>query len=442
MSSLELGTCGGQDCILKCTCGTGWSDTGSGAYIKRTSKNAYAFTGGASSRAASSTPQHKTCYKSVSCSDYFSGYTSGANVSSGHYGYTATQTTNGDTLYCHKDVGTCTYSCPSDYYTSATDGYKLTSTSKNKELVKSSTYSYNCSATNTIKCYTQIAKTCADYGLKSAEPDGQTCTAVTKKLGSSNGTCYTDCKSKCDNSKGYYATKAEVQNLAHYKAGYMSGINNSDGCYSGIYKSCSQYFDADYRESPAFCDSDKKAEYKYLPWNDKSCYTCVQEGCPNGYFETDKSGTDCDYSTFRTTIQDKFGYEWSPDICKYNCTKDTNGCYNCEQKYFITKSQCFDSSSLIQWGYSSSYRGLELWVRTNTGGGMANWSWTWSCDTTGCTSTTDDRADPCCSGTVQTFSQSDTFGDMTTRPLVIPVSKFAKECSANINSVDGEWWKY
>ena len=75
-----------------------------------------------------------------------------------------------------------------------------------------------------------------------------------------------------------------------------------------------------------------------------------------------------------------------------------------------------------------------------TGGGMANWSWTWSCDTSRCTD--DDRADPCCSGILQTFSQSDTFGDMTTQPFVIPVSEFAKECSANINSVDGEWWKY
>ncbi len=159
MSSLELGTCGGQDCILKCTCGTGWSDTGSGAYIKRTSKNAYAFTGGASSRAASSTPQHKTCYKSVSCSDYFSGYTSGANVSSGHYGYTATQTTNGDTLYCHKDVGTCTYSCPSGYVSSPSSGYYLTTTSKSKALDQSDKTN-SCSATSGT-CYKQASCNCS-----------------------------------------------------------------------------------------------------------------------------------------------------------------------------------------------------------------------------------------------------------------------------------------
>ncbi len=247
MSSLELGTCGGQDCILKCTCGTGWSDTGSGAYIKRTSKNAYAFTGGASSRAASSTPQHKTCYKSVSCSDYFSGYTSGANVSSGHYGYTATQTTNGDTLYCHKDVGTCTYSCPSDYYTSATDGYKLTSTSKNKELVKSSTYSYNCSATNTIKCYTQIAKTCADYhtdGQLSDTKDGwKSPSNESVKLGASTKTCYYGFIAK---TCADYHTDGQ---LSGTKDGWKSPSNESvklgdstKTCYYGFTaKTCADY---------------------------------------------------------------------------------------------------------------------------------------------------------------------------------------------------------
>ena len=277
MSSLELGTCGGQDCILKCTCGTGWSDTGSGAYIKRTSKNAYAFTGGASSRAASSTPQYKTCYKSVSCSDYFSGYTSGANVSSGHYGYTASTGTDGDTLYCHKDVDTCTYSCPSDYYTSATDGYKLTSTSKNKELVKSSTYSYNCSATNTIKCYTQIAKTCADYhtdGQLSDTKDGwKSPSNESVKLGDSTKTCYYGFTAK---TCADYHTDGQTSKT---KAGWKNPSNEKvklgdtdTTCYYGFTaKTC-----ADYDYEASIPDGQTCTEVKTVQLGD-STGTCYKD---------------------------------------------------------------------------------------------------------------------------------------------------------------------
>ncbi|MBO5284326.1 MAG: hypothetical protein J6B00_00450, partial [Alphaproteobacteria bacterium] len=47
----------------------------------------------------------------------------------------------------------------------------------------------------TLVCYAkQEAKTCADYGYVASCPSGQTGTAHSVKLGSTTGTCYSDCK--------------------------------------------------------------------------------------------------------------------------------------------------------------------------------------------------------------------------------------------------------
>ncbi len=139
-------SCNGTKCYVSCSCKAGWTTlstsystraAASGAYVAVTAPRKY----------ADGTP---TCRKSVSCADY--GYVS--SISSGYYSdKTYTIKTDGADLTCYKNYGTCTYSCPSGYYTAASSGYYLTSTSKSKTLNQSSNH-HNCSATSGT-CYTQ-----------------------------------------------------------------------------------------------------------------------------------------------------------------------------------------------------------------------------------------------------------------------------------------------
>ncbi len=95
------------------------------------------------------------------------------------------------------------YKCPDGYFLSSEmpEGYTIDS-SKSRYRVCSldpsmEEPSYTIPGMAVIvggdsrkKCYLKRAKTCEDYGLVSAKPANASCTSETKKLGNTNGTCY------------------------------------------------------------------------------------------------------------------------------------------------------------------------------------------------------------------------------------------------------------
>jgi len=69
--------CAGKNCIVDCSCKSGWSPTkpSSGGYVEVKSPRAYALAGSEASFSSArsystSNPQKKSCYKKVTCEDY------------------------------------------------------------------------------------------------------------------------------------------------------------------------------------------------------------------------------------------------------------------------------------------------------------------------------------------------------------------------------------
>ena len=202
--STMSGNCNGTQCIVSCSCKAGWTTlstsystraAASGAYVAVTAPRKY----------ADGTP---TCRKSVSCADY--GYVS--SISSGYYGKQVKVTTSGATLTCYATIGTCTYSCPSNYYYSGNIYGCYKAGSSAYETLNQSSYVNNCSATSSTKCYQKIYKSLADEGITS-----KTCTGCNVSVSN---------KSTCGNT--YYTCRNKT--LAE------EGITSASSCASGQIK--------------------------------------------------------------------------------------------------------------------------------------------------------------------------------------------------------------
>ena len=314
------GNCNGTQCIVSCSCKAGWTTlstsystraAASGAYVAVTAPRKY----------ADGTP---TCYKNVTCADY--GYVS--SLSAGYYGKQVKVTTSGATLTCYATIGTCTYSCPSNYYYSGNIYGCYKAGSSAYETLNQSSYVNNCSATSSTKCYQKIYKSLADEGITS-----KTCTGCNVSV-SNKSTCgntYYTCRNK---------TLAEEGITSKTCTGCNVSVSNKSSCGNTYYTCRNKTLAEEGITSVSSCASGQIKQQKTSPCGNTyyTCNTCYftessTTSCPTGYSTatTSCSGLNVLKKTNGTKTTT---YSSSTAGCSKAATTSvaTNACGKCERK--------------------------------------------------------------------------------------------------------------
>ncbi len=116
--------CAGKNCIVDCSCKSGWSSTkpSTGTYVEVKSPRSYALVGSGSLSSvrsySTSNPQQKTCYKTVTCENM------------GYYSEKPQYYSNCSSTYVKDIDKTCYYDCYGYFYLHRTSYTNLTSKSE------------------------------------------------------------------------------------------------------------------------------------------------------------------------------------------------------------------------------------------------------------------------------------------------------------------------
>ena len=237
---------------------------------------------------------------------------------------------------------------------------------------------YNCGTAQkpygTLVCYAQqTAKTCSDYGYVASCPTGQSGTAHSVKLGSTTGTCYSDCEDEeeeCDEERDYFASEERAREVlfADGRIGtrgsdYFS-IVEEDGCYTWAckedHKYCSSkdtyhlYYDGTYcclSEAPSG-GSDGDIYFSNLEFDWDTNEPCFY-GSYHPTIEYVTSNID-DTATFTCKIEIWVGTEdWEPQS---DCIYSTEDVYRHNAYYGISECTIYSGSGTCE-GLSTCVEG-------------------------------------------------------------------------------------